>query len=165
MSLSLYDVSVPLYIRSLNNLNGILSKGAAHGSESTLIAAQLVADMKGLTFQIQIISVLCRELATRLGKSAPLPDLVDDMTTFAALQERVSFTIKFLEALDPKSMDGEEEKEIVLKLPSGDLVFTGSSFVLDFMIPSFYFHYNMAYALLRKEGVPLGKADYLGPLN
>ncbi|PQE17901.1 Helix-turn-helix-domain containing type protein [Rutstroemia sp. NJR-2017a BBW] len=83
-------------------------------------------------------------------------------TQFPALQTRIEKTISILEALAPTSMDNKEESEVVLKTSSGERKFTGRDYILGFAIPNFYFHFVTAYAILRKEGVPVGKGDYLG---
>lgn len=86
----------------------------------------------------------------------------DNEKTFAELQARLAKTIAYLEALDPKLFDGKDYDEVILATKAGEMKFTGTSYVLTFAIPNFYFHFVTAYALLRKEGVPIGKGDYLG---
>ena len=86
----------------------------------------------------------------------------DNETTFPELRARIVKTIEVLENVDPKSMDGMEDAEVVMKLRAGDRKLTGRDYVLKYAIPNFYFHLCMAYAILRKEGVPVGKTDYLG---
>jgi hypothetical protein len=86
----------------------------------------------------------------------------DNEKTFAELQERLAKTIAYLEALDPKSFEGKDDAEVILPQRSGELKFTGTTYVTKFAIPNFYFHFVTAYGLLRKEGVPIGKGDYLG---
>lgn len=82
----------------------------------------------------------------------------DNEKTFPELQERITKTIAILESVDPKSMDGKDDIEIEI----GQRKTTGRKYVLEFVIPNFYFHHVMTYALLRKEGVPIGKKNYLG---
>lgn len=97
----------------------------------------------------------------RLGKVEP-EAWADDEKTFPELQERIKKTIAFLEKVDPKSMDGLEEKEIVMKTGAGERKMTGKSYTLQFAVPNFFFHSVTSYALLRKEGVDIGKSNFLG---
>ena len=97
----------------------------------------------------------------RVAKIEPVA-MEDNETTFPELQARITKTIEVLEKVDPKSMDGMEDGEVVLKVRDGEKKLTGRNYVLNYAIPNFYFHLCMAYAILRKEGVPVGKADYLG---
>ena len=159
MSLSLYDITIPPFIRSLKALSAFLEKGRLHASsdETALVDSRLIADMGALPFQIQRISDTARGVAVRVAGTAPVP-MADDETTFAQLQERIARTIAVLEAVDPRSMDGKDD--VVVTVVKREL--SARSYVLGFAVPNFYFHVSMAYALLRKEGVPLGKSDYLG---
>jgi hypothetical protein len=160
---SLYEVTIPPFIKNLKILSTLLEKGVAHanGNDATLLEARLIADMQPLTYQIQRVSDTSKGLAVRLGKAAPV-SWEDNEKTFPELQERLSKTIKFLEALDSKCMDGLEDAEVVMKTRSGEQKFTGLSYVNSFAIPNFYFHFVTAYGILRKEGVQIGKNDYLG---
>lgn len=163
MSLTLYDITVPPFIRGLKNLSAILEKGRLHASanEASLLESRLIDDMGGLIFQIQRISDTAKGCAIRVGKAEPVA-MEDNETTFPELQARITKTIEFLEKLDPKCMDGMEDAEVVLKTRGPDRKFTGKVYVQAYAIPNFYFHLCMAYAILRKEGVPVGKTDYLG---
>jgi len=163
MTLGLYDITVPPFIRGLKTLSAILEKGRLHASadEASLIESRLIADMGALTFQIQRISDTAKGCAVRVAKIEPVA-MEDNETTFPELQARITKTIEVLEKVDPKSMDGMEDGEVVLKVRDGEKKLTGRNYVLNYAIPNFYFHLCMAYAILRKEGVPVGKADYLG---
>jgi len=163
MTLSLYDITIPPFIRGLNTLSSILEKARLHasGNEASLLESRLIADMAALPYQIQRISDTAKGCAVRVGKAEPVA-MEDNETTFPELQARIAKTIEVLEKLDPKSMDGMEDAEVVMPSRGGDRKFTGKSYVQGFAIPNFYFHLCMAYAILRKEGVPLGKLDYLG---
>lgn len=113
-----------------------------------------------------------------MGKVEPVA-MADEEKTFPELQERIAKTISVLESVDPKSFEGSkfglhflrldkdwrfivEDKEVILVTRAGEQKFTGLSYVNTFAIPNFYFHMCMVYAILRKEGVPVGKLDYLG---
>ncbi|MCJ1307697.1 hypothetical protein MMC25_001345 [Agyrium rufum] len=162
-TLSLYQVSIVPFITELKVLSKLLQKGLDHfnGDESTLLKSCLIEDMRPLPYQVQRISDTAKGCAVRVGKVESVA-MADDETSFAELQERIAKTIKFLEDVDPKCMDGMEDKEVIMATRRGDNKFTGLSYVNTFAIPNFYFHMCMVYALLRKEGVPVGKLDYLG---
>jgi hypothetical protein len=163
MSLSLYDITVPVFISNLKILSSLLEKGLVHasGNEATLTESRLVPDMFPLPFQIQRVSDYAKGVAVRIGKVEPVV-MEDNEKTIAELQERILRTVAFLEKLDPNCMDGVEDEEVVFKTGQSEFKFTAKEYVLQYAIPNFYFHICIAYALLRKEGVPVGKRDYLG---
>ncbi|KAL8290316.1 hypothetical protein RQP46_002574 [Phenoliferia psychrophenolica] len=162
---SLYTITIPVFIKQLRILSTLLAKGVAHApspeAQATLLSSRLVSDMEGLPYQIQRISDAAKGLAVRLGGVEPVP-MKDDETSFAELQARIEKTIKVLEGVTPAMMEGKENVEVVIKTSKNEWKFTGESYVLDFACPNFAFHFMIAYALLRKEGVPIGKMDYLG---
>ncbi|KAG9237672.1 hypothetical protein BJ875DRAFT_453134 [Amylocarpus encephaloides] len=162
MSLSLYQISIPLFLRQLNTLSYLLKKGVkTHGQTSeqqqVLLDSRLIADMQALPYQIQRVSDSVKGVAVRLGGAEP-ESWADDETTFEQLQERIAKTIAFIEKLEPTCMDGKEG--VVVEFAS--YKFPAKEYILNFALPNFFFHFTMAYALLRKEGVPVGKKDYLG---
>jgi uncharacterized protein len=166
MSISLYDASVPAFIRSLTALSGILEKGRAFADEKgipheTLLEARLIEDMGPLTAQIQRASDSAKGAAVRVGQVENIT-MADDEVSFDDLQARIAKTITFLKAVPADSMDGREGAEVILKTPRGDTTFTGQDYMLGFVLPNFFFHITTAYALLRRAGVPIGKMDYLG---
>ncbi len=167
--LSLYDVSVPSFIRSLKNMDAFLDKGAAWFAEqgrpeSELTGARLIPDMHPLTAQIQRASDSAKLLAVRVGGVENVP-MADEEVTIADLKARIAKTIAVLEATPRAVFDDKEDAPIEVKTPSRTMVFTGRDYVLHFAIPNFFFHVSIAYALLRKEGVPVGKMDYLGAVE
>jgi hypothetical protein len=166
---SLYDVSVPSFIRALKNMDAFLEKGAAWFAEqgrpeSELTGARLIPDMHPLIAQIQRASDSAKGLAVRVGgiENVAMPD---EEVTIADLRARIARTIAVLEATPRTGFDGKEDVEVEVKTPNRTMVFTGRDYVLDFAIPNFFFHVTTAYALLRKEGVPIGKMDYLGAIE
>jgi hypothetical protein len=166
--LSLYDVTIPVFIRAFGNLDALLDKGAAHVAaegrpESALTEARLIEDMRPLTAQIQRASDTARGVAVRVGGIAPAP-MADEEQTIAALKQRIARTVDYLRAVPRAAFDDKEEIAVAFKAGARELTFTGRSYVLDFALPNFFFHITTAYALLRKEGVPIGKTDYLGAL-
>ena len=120
--------------------------------------------MAALPFQIQSASDHAKNSVARVA-GVDLVSMPDNETTFEELQARIKKTIDFLKTLPEDSMDGKEEKEIVMKFKRGELVFTAKSYILDFVLPNFYFHLTTAYDILRHKGVPLEKWDYLGYLG
>lgn len=166
MATQLYDLTVPLFIRGLRNLSALLDKGAAFAAEksvdpATLTQATLIEDMKPLTAQVQFACDTAKGAVTRLGELEPVA-MADTEQSFAELQDRITRTIALLETVPREKIDGREDAQVVLKVPGGEIPFTGRSHVLTFALPNFYFHVTTAYALLRQAGVPVGKMDYLG---
>jgi hypothetical protein len=167
--LSLYDVTVPVFIRGLENLDHILDKGAAHFAEagrpeSELTTARLIGDMHPLTAQIQRASDTAKGIVTRLGGAENVA-MPDEEQTIAELKTRIARTIDVLKGAKRETFDGKEDAPIEIWTPNATLLFTGKSYALEFAIPNFFFHVTTAYALLRKEGVPIGKVDYLGAIE
>jgi hypothetical protein len=162
----LYDLTIPVFIRGLRNLSALLDKGAAFAAEKgidplKLTGAQLIEDMKPLTAQVQFACDTAKGTVTRLGELEPVA-MADTEQSFAELQARIAKTIALLEAVPREKIDGREDAIVTLKVPGGEIPFTGSSHVLTFSLPNFYFHLSMAYALLRQAGVAVGKLDFLG---
>ena len=156
MSLSLYDITIPTFIRNFKILSTLLQKGLTHtsGNEEPLLTSRLIADMHALPAQIQRASDVAKLTAVRLGK-IPNEPWEDNEATFADLQERIRKTIAFLEKVDPKSFDGMEEENVSVGPPRNQKIMTGKDYVLQAALPNFYFHFTTAYALLRREGVPM----------
>lgn len=168
MSLSLYDASVPVFLRALNNLSALLEKGRAFADEkgiahADLLEARLIDDMAPLTAQIQRVSDTAKGVAVRVGQVENVA-MEDKETSFDELQARIAATIAFLEKVPANCMDDREDAEVIVKTPNRSMTFTGQSYVLGFAVPNLYFHVTAAYAILRYKGVPIGKMDYLGAI-
>lgn len=166
MSLSLYDVSVPVFVRALRNLSEILEKGRAFADEKSiphgeLLEARLFSDMAPLTGQIQRASDSAKLAAVRVGQVENVP-MADTETSFDDLQARIAATIAFLEKVPSNAMDGREAAEVVLKFGSLAKTLAAPEYLLTFALPNFFFHITTAYDILRHKGVPVGKLDYLG---
>lgn len=166
--LTLYDLSIPIMTRALQNLSTILTKASTHHntkdiSPSTLITARLVADMDPLPAQIQRASDSAKGVAVRLGNHPPVP-MTDNESTFEELQERISKTLAILEKVEKDSMDGKEDQLIEIRTGSPTNVFelSGLDYLQKFALPNFFFHVVTAYGILRSQGVDIGKMDYLG---
>jgi hypothetical protein len=166
MKMSMYQASVPVLRRMLNNLADILQKGAAHAEAkkidpAVLLASRLYPDMFALARQVQTATDTAKACAARLaGKEIPKHE--DNEATFPELVARVKKTVAFLDTFKPEQIDGTENKSITLKMRSGDLTFTGIAYLLHFALPNFYFHVTTTYDILRHNGVELGKIDFLG---
>jgi hypothetical protein len=165
-TLSMYQASVPVFVRALGILSRLLYKAASHVEQQQLdpqelLSARLFEDMYPLTAQIQRASDAAKFGAARLAAIQP-PAFVDEESSFYELQERIINTIAFLDTLQPQQFDGSAQREIILKVPTRELHFIGQSYLLTFALPNFLFHVTTAYDILRHKGVPVGKMDYLG---
>jgi len=168
MSISMYRASIPVLVRSLNNLSAILEKGSAHAAAGNidpaeLVGARLAPDMLTLAGQIQRASDSAKGAAARLA-GIENPSFADDETTFADLQERIVKTRRFLEGVSAEQIDGSAARSIELNLGT-KVTFRGDDYLLNFALPNFYFHVTTAYDILRHSGVPVGKMDYLGKVD
>ncbi len=166
MKMSMYHASVPVFTRALNNLARILEKAAAHAEArkiepSVLIGARLYPDMLPLSKQIQIASDNAKGCAARLAGLEP-PKYEDNETNFPELVARLRKTVGYLESLKPEQIDGSEDKSITLKTHTGPLTFHGAAYLLERAMPNVFFHVTTAYAILRHNGVEIGKDDFLG---
>jgi hypothetical protein len=169
MSISLYDVSIPVFTLSLNNLSTILDKADSHAEAKkvdpkALPQARLIADMLPLSAQIQIACDTAKGAAARLA-GMPVPKHEDTEATISDLKVRVGKTLDFIKTIKPEQLQGAETRAIVVEFPSNTLKFTGVTYLTNFALPNFFFHITMAYALLRKNGVDVGKRDFLGPIQ
>ena len=167
MGISLYDLTIPVCIRSLTNLSAILAKGEAWAAEkgvdpADLLATRLIEDMQPVPYQVQRACDSAKSIPVRIGgvENKVFPD---EEQSFADLQARIAGVIAFLRHVPRTAIEGQEKKAVTLDLPDGrSIPFTGQSIALNFALPNFFFHVTMAYALLRHRGVPVGKLDYLG---
>lgn len=166
MSLSMYDVAVTPMIRSLTNLRSILEKAVAHAEtkkidQSVLINSRLYPDMFPLVRQVQIATDVAKGAVSRLAGLEP-PKYEDVETTFPELLARIDKTIALLESADPKQLNGTEENTILLPMHDKTVTFKGLPYLVDFVLPNVYFHVTTVYAILRHNGVEIGKKDFLG---
>lgn len=160
----LYEVTIPVFIRNLRTLQKLLAKGQAHPVVSGLALndLRLAPDMRPFTFQVQTACNSAKFQAVRVGGVENL-FMEDTEKTFPELTDRVARTIEFLEAVKPDCMEGREDVQIKPIVRNGvRLNLTGKQYTFEFSIPNFFFHLSMVYAILRKEGVDIGKQDYLG---
>jgi len=168
MSITIYQVSVPVFQKMLTNLSAILTKAAAYAEDrkidpSVLLATRIFPDMFPLVRQVQLAADFAKGAGARLA-GLEVPSFPDTETTFAELQERLEKTQAFLSTLTPDQFDGGEERSIVIKGHTREFSFNGLDYLNSFAIPNFYFHITTAYAILRMSGMNIGKMDFVGSL-
>ena len=166
MTLSMYQASVPAFRRTLTALAAILDTAAANAAErkidlDVLVNARLAPDMFPLNRQIQLATDHAKGCPARLA-GVEVPSFQDTEKTFPELKERIQKTLDFIGSLKPEQIDGSEEREITLKTTRQELKFKGTAYLVLFALPNFYFHATTAYDILRHNGVPLGKLDFMG---
>jgi hypothetical protein len=170
MSLSLYDASVANYLQILGAVGGFLDKGLAHFRETgidpeTIVEAKLAADMLPLRFQI--ISVARHSLGAIEGVRDGVfsPPSMKTPYDFAGLQGLVAQTRESLSGWTPEAVNALGGKDVIFAIGDRKLPFTAEDFLMSFSLPNFYFHATTAYDILRTNGVPLGKRDFMGRLK
>ena len=166
MALSMHSACAPIYLTMLGNLSKWLDKAVTHAQSrkfdpDTLLTSRLAPDMLSLAKQVQIACDTAKFGIARLaGIEAPKFD--DTETTIAQLQQRIAATIAYVQSVPASAVDGSEDKPVSVPVRGRDpLQFTGEQYLQRFALPNFFFHVTTAYALLRHNGVELGKADYL----
>jgi hypothetical protein len=166
MTISMYQASAPRLINSMRNLSAILDKTQTYIDTkkidpAALLQFRLFPDMLNLTRQIQIATDTAKGVVARLA-GVDIPAYEDNETSVAELQARIAKTIAFIEGFTPAQIDGTEDKAIVTKRGDKETHYTGMQFLLGHAIPNVYFHVSIAFAILRHNGVEIGKRDYLG---
>ncbi|MFM2381470.1 MAG: hypothetical protein RLZZ76_237 [Candidatus Parcubacteria bacterium] len=163
-----YEITIPVFIKMLQNLSHLLTQGQKFAlengvSEETMLANRLAPDMFPLARQVQIATDNAKGAVARLcGIEAPVME--DTESTVAELHERIAKTIAFLESITKEQFDGAHEREVHVKY-FPNMHFVGYDYLTQYALPNFLFHVSIAYALLRAMGADIGKKDYLGPLN
>jgi len=166
MTISMYQVSVPVFVRNLTALSGVLDKAAAFAEakkfdQAVLLGTRLYPDMFPLNVQVgQVCTHAGRGVAQLAGLTQP--EFGAPETTIAALKERVQKTLAFVKSATPGQIDGTESKDIVLKFGTREMPFKGEQFLVGFTLPNFFFHYTTAYNILRSLGLEIGKRDFMG---
>lgn len=166
MSLTMYQASIPVFIRMLGNLSAILDKADAHAEakkidQAVFINARLSPDMYPLSKQVQIATDMVKGCTARLA-GIEVPSYEDNETTFSDLQARIAKTVAFLQSVNEGQINGSEQRTVTLKLRGKEVSFIGQPYLLNFVLPNFYFHITATYAILRHNGVDIGKMDFLG---
>ena len=166
MALSMYEISIPIFINNFNILSKILLKAERYAEKrkidkSVLINARLAPDMLPLSKQIQIGTDMVRLGVGRLS-NIKAPSFKDDEITFTDLQKRIKKTIAFLKKIKPKNLDGSEIRKIEFSIRKREFKFkNGYVYLSDWITPHFFFHMTTTYSILRSNGVNLGKRDFV----
>jgi hypothetical protein len=166
MPVSMYSFSAPVYARMLGNLLTWLEKAEAHAKAKgfdadVLLTTRLAPDMLPFSAQIGIATDAAKFGVARLA-GVEAPKFADDEKTLGELKERVRKTIAFVQSVPAAKLEGTEDEDVAVPARDRTLTFKGETFLKAFSLPNFFFHVTMAYALLRHNGVELGKMDFLG---
>lgn len=166
MAISVYDQVIVPMKRMLANLDKIVGKAEKYAEEQkidpdVLIQGRLYPNMLPFVYQVRIATDTAKGAAARLTGSE-LPKWPDEEKTFADIHARIATATNFLSAFAPDQFEGAEQRRIELKLGSHEVKFTGTDYITGFVMPNFYFHVTTAYAILRHNGLAIGKADFLG---
>ena len=167
MSISMHAASVPVFTQMLGSLSALLHKAESHAEQrkidaDALLQARLFPDMFPLRRQVQIACDFARGVSARLA-GVEVPSFPDTEKTFAELQALIEKTLSFIGGFSPTQFDKSESREIVTRPGTPkERRFNGQAYLLSYGLPQFFFHVTTAYALLRHNGVELGKGDYMG---
>jgi hypothetical protein len=166
VAITIHDQLVTVFSQMLGNLDKVLTKAEGDAETrkidpSVFVNGRLAPDMLPLVRQVQIMTDQAKGGASRLAGQEP-PKWADEEKTFADLHARIQKTIAHLNTFKSDQFEGAESRSIELKFPGATLSFTGKDYFLKFVVPNFYFHYTTAYAILRHNGVQIGKRDFLG---
>jgi hypothetical protein len=167
MTLSMHSASVPLFHQMLLALRGLLDKAEAHAmarkfDPAVLLQSRLAPDMFPLLRQVQIAADFAKGVSARLA-NVPVPSHPDDEQTFDDLRARIDSTVEFIGGLDAASFEGSDSREIVLRPGTpNERRFDGQRYLVSYGLPQFFFHLTTAYALMRHNGVEIGKRDFMG---
>ena len=167
MTLSMYQASVPVFKQLLGGLSVVLAKAEAHAAAkkiepNALLQARLYPDMFALLRQVQVACDFAKSVSARLD-GVEVPSFDDKEETFADLQARIAKTLAFIDSLTAAQIEGSETRQIVTQAGTPkEKIFTGQSYLFNYGLPHFFFHTSTAYAVLRHNGVEVGKKDYIG---
>jgi uncharacterized protein len=167
MAISMYQASAPVFQRMLTNLKVILDKASAYAAakkidETVLLNARLYPDMLPMGRQIHIAADFAKGCTARLA-GIDVPKYEDNEKTFAEFHARIDKTLAFIASIKPEQIDGSEGRDINITIGGNPVSFKGQPYLVHFALPNFYFHVTTAYAILRHNGVEVGKGDFLGP--
>jgi hypothetical protein len=169
MALTMHSASVPVFVRMLGNAIAWLDKAEAHAKEkkfepSVYLSLRLAPDMLPFTTQVQIACDAAKFCMARLtGTEAP--KFEDNETTLDQLRERIRKTMDYVQSVPAAQVDGTDDKDISVPRRAGPIVMKGEMYLKHFVLPTFFFHVTTMYALLRHNGVDLGKSDFLAGLT
>jgi len=166
MPLSMYQASAPAFLQLLTSLAAILDKAEVFAAErkidpAVLLNYRLAPDMFPLSRQVQIAADHAKGCCARLA-GREVPKWADDEASFADLRARIARTLAFVQGFEPSDLDGSEERDIALTVGGQPMRFKGQHYLVNFVLPNFYFHATTAYAILRHAGLRIGKRDFIG---
>ena len=166
MTISMYQVAVPVFVRALGNLAHVLKKGEEHAksknvSDEVLLQTRLIPDMLPLIKQIQIACDTAARGAARLAGVEP-KSFQDTEKTLAEAYQRIDAAIAYAKSFAPEQIDGSEARKVMMKTRHGETEFTGLAYLTEYSLPNLFFHCATAYDILRVAGTPIGKKDFLG---
>jgi len=167
MTPTLYSSAVPVFQQLLGGLSQVLAKAEAHAADkkidpNALLQARLYPDMFPLLRQVQVATDFAKSVSARLA-GVDVPKLADDELTFADLQSRIATVLAFVGGLDAALFDDAATREIITQAGTPkEKRFTGQAYLIHYGLPHFFFHTTTAYAILRHNGVEVGKKDYIG---
>lgn len=166
MTISMYKASVPVFEQLLSALSAILIKAeeaiSKERNPEALLQARLFPDMLDFTRQVQIATDFAKGVSARLA-GLEVPVYEDNETTFDELQARITKTLQFISNITPEKINGSEDREIITRPGTPkEKKFKGESYLLHYGLPQFFFHITTAYAILRNNGIEIGKRDYMG---
>lgn len=166
MTLSMYQASVPAFVHALEALTKILDKAEAFCAArkidpTVLLGARLAIDMFPLSRQVQIACDFAKGAAARLAGET-VPSYADEEKSFADLQARIAKTLAFIDGMGKDRYAGSDKRQVTVKVAGQDRTMSGEDYFNSFVLPNFYFHATIAYAILRHNGIELGKGDFLG---
>ncbi len=169
MTVSLYDISVPAVVNTLESVSGLIDKAAAHCAAkkidpSVIINYRLAADMFPFSRQIQIMTDGVKGMGGRLT-GTEVPSYPDTETSFDELKARIAKTVAYLKGFKPEQFNDGADRDISLKAGPTELKFKGLAYLTTFVLPNLHFHATIAYAILRHVGVDVGKRDFLGKIQ
>jgi hypothetical protein len=165
MPFTFYDIPLLAFIKHLQILSHLLTKGAEFAKEKGIDVAELpgwklIDDMLPLSFQIQTACNTAKNTLSRMG--VDLPAVPDEEKTIDELKARIATTVEMLQKVDKSAVEGKEDEQVKVPIGGGKVLeLTAQQAVLNMGVPNFYFHCAMAYAIMRSKGVPLGKGDWL----
>ena len=169
MPLSMYSQTVPVFVRLLGNLSAILDKTAKHCTDAridpaVLMSSRLFPDMFPFSRQVQLASDFAKGAAARLG-GLDVPKYEDTESTIDELKARIAKTVAFIESVGEDRFAGADARTVTIPMRGEQKSFGGLVYLNNIVMPNFYFHLTTAYNILRHNGVPLGKADFTGPMT
>ena len=167
MPISLHDMAAGTFVPMLESLSAILGKGEAHAKSAglDLVAARLPPDMYPLALQIKLACDQAGDCCAKLsGRDAPKAEDAD--TSIADMQARISRTVQFIKGIPASAYEGSETQDCSIPIPNNMIIeMDGVRFLKSWALPHFYFHVVTAYDILRREGVVIGKQDYLSQVG